>query len=73
MAELTNRSEASKMSILNLFFLKHNNAQRREPAPCLAFRPFSLIFLYFKCSHNKQIQYPKFTLLQLKPTGSVFD
>ncbi len=61
MTELTNMLGASKMSILNLFFLAHNNAQRPEPAPCLASRPFSLIFLCPKYSKNKQIKNPKST------------
>ncbi len=42
MAELTNMLGPSKMSILNLFFLAHNNAQRPKPAPCLAFHAFCL-------------------------------
>ena len=52
-AEFTNPSEDSKMSILNLFFLEHNNAQRRKPLHRLAFSPISLIFLCPKCSQNK--------------------
>ena len=57
-AELTNMLGASKMSILNLSFQMLTNAQRYKPAPCLALRPFSLIFPYSKCSHNKQIKNP---------------
>lgn len=38
------------MSILNLFLQMLTNAQRRKPAPWLAFRPFLLIFRCFKCS-----------------------
>lgn len=53
MEELANPSAASKMSILNLFVLELNNTQRRKPAPCLAFRPISLILACLKYSKNK--------------------
>ena len=49
------------MSILNLFFQMLTNAQRLKPAPRLALRPISLIFVCPKYSQNKQIQYPKST------------
>ena len=54
--ESNNPKKASKTSILNLFFQMLTNAQPRNPAPCLALCPFSLIFAYSKCSQNAQIK-----------------
>ena len=60
--ELTNTSERSKISVLNLFSQILKNTQRPKPAFCLALSPFSPIFLYLKYSKNTQIKNPKFEI-----------
>ena len=64
MAESINTSEVSTMTIFNLFVQILKNTQPPKPAPCLALRPFSIIFLFPKYSKNKQIKNAKSTSAQ---------
>lgn len=71
MAELTNASEGSKMTILNLFFQILKNTQPRKPAPCLALRPFSLIFPMSQILKKYAMQTSQIYLPSPQPTKAL--